>query len=83
MVQCVHYGGAICAFNMHTQVKCEFMYQVTPSLTNMRELAPPEPVIPTILFIQSIAVDYAKEYITIEPIDTSVMQSLGGRRRQS
>ena len=48
------------------------MYEMTPSLANMRELEPPKSVIPTILLIQSIAVDYSKEYIIIELIDTSV-----------
>jgi hypothetical protein len=55
---------------MHTQVECAFVDEVTPSLTNMRELAPPKSDIPTILIIQSIAVEYAEEYIIVEPMDS-------------
>ena len=71
---------------MHTQVECAFVDEVTPSLTNMRELAPPKSDIPTILLIQSIAVEYAQEYIIVEPMDSRVLyivSSLGCWRRQS
>jgi hypothetical protein len=47
------------------------MDEATPSLTNMRELAPPKSIIPTIALIQSIAVEYIEEYIIIEPMDAS------------
>ena len=71
---------------MHTQVECAFVDEVTPSLTNMRELAPPKSDIPTILLIQSIAVEYAEEYIIVEPMDSRVLcivSSLGCWRWQS
>ena len=55
---------------MHSQVECGFVYEETPSLTNMRELAPPKSDIPTILLIQSIVVEYVKEYIIVEPMDS-------------
>ena len=45
------------------------MYDVTPSSTNMRDLAPPKSDIPSILVIQSIVVEYAKEYVIVECID--------------
>ena len=57
---------------MQTQVECGFIYKVTPSLTNMRETAPPKSDIPTILLIQSIAVEYVEEDIIVEPKDRSV-----------
>ena len=58
--------------NMQTQVECRGVYEVTPSLTNMRELAPPKSLIPTILVIQSIVVEYTEEYIILECIDSHV-----------
>ena len=60
------------AVNMHTQVECGFVNEMTPSLTDMKELAPPKSHIPTILLIQSIVVEYVKEYITVEPMDSRV-----------
>ena len=60
------------AVNMHTQVECEFVYEVTPSLTDMKELAPPKSDIPSILLVQSIVVEYVKEYIIVEPMDSRV-----------
>ena len=57
---------------MHTQVECAFVDEVTPSLTNRRELAPPKSVIPAILLIQSVAVEYAEEYIIVETINSRV-----------
>lgn len=65
---------------MHAQVECGFIYEVMPSLTNMRELAPPKSVIPTVLLIQSIDVKYLKECIIVEQIDNRVwyiVSSLG------
>ena len=44
-----------------------FVDKVPPSLTNVRELAPPESGIPTIVLIQSIAVKYAEKYIIVDP----------------
>ena len=35
----------------------------------MKELAPPELGIPPIVFIQSIAVEYAEEYVVVEPMN--------------
>jgi hypothetical protein len=55
-------------------------HEVTPSLTNMRELAPPKADVPKSVPIQSIAVEYVEEYIIIEPIDSGVryiVSSLG------
>jgi hypothetical protein len=65
-------------------VECAIVDEVTPSLTNVRELAPSKSDIPIILFIQSIAVEYAEEYIVVEPMDGRV-SSFGSwrRRRQS
>ena len=48
------------------------MDKVTPSLTILRELAPPKSVIPAVLLIQSIEVEYTKEYIKIQPMDSSM-----------
>ena len=75
MVQYLCYGGAIGAFNMYTQVECAFVDKVTPSLTNMREPAPPKLVIPAVLLIQSVVVEYAEEYIVVEPMDSRVRGS--------
>ena len=55
---------------MHSEVEFGFVYEETPSPTNMRELAPSKLGIPTILLIQSIAVEYVKEYIIVEPMDS-------------
>ena len=73
---------------MHTQVECGFVDEVTPSLTNMGELAPQESAIPIVLIIQSIAVEYAEKYIVVEPMDSMVRyvvseSSLGCWRWQS
>ena len=51
MVQRVHYGGAIGAFNMHTEMECAFVDEVSPSSTNMREIAPRKSGIPIVLII--------------------------------
>ena len=64
------------------------MDEVTPSLTNMGELAPQESAIPIMLIIQSIAIEYAEEYIVVEPMDSMVRyvvseSSLGCWRWQS
>ena len=71
MVQCVQYGAAIGTFNMHTQVECEFIDEMTPFLTNMGKPAPQKSTIPMALIIQSIAVEYAEEYIIVEPMDST------------
>ena len=55
---------------MHTQVECAFVDEVTPSLTNMGELAPQKLVIPMTLITQPIAVEYTKEYIIVELMDS-------------
>jgi len=57
---------------MHTQVECRFIYEVTPSLTNVKELAPPKSDIPNFLVIQPIIVEYAEEDIIIEHVDRRV-----------
>ena len=65
---------------------CAVVDEITPSLTNLRERAPPKSVIPTVLLFQSIAVEYAKEYIIVESMDSRVLctvSSLECRRRQS
>jgi hypothetical protein len=49
------------------------VYEVTPSSTNMRELAPPKMVIPAILLVQSIEAEYAKEYVIVERVDSRVL----------
>ena len=49
------------------------MDEVTPSLANMRELAPQQLEIPKMLVVQSIAVEYAEEYIIVEPMDGRVL----------
>jgi hypothetical protein len=72
MFQRVHYRRAIGTFNMHTQVECGLEHEATPSLTDMRELAPPKSDIPTMHFIQSIMVEYFEEYIIIESMDSHV-----------
>ena len=71
MVQRVHYGGAIGAMNMHTQAKCGCVYEATPFLTYLRELAPPKVVVPIIPLIQLIAVEYLEEYIFVEQMNVS------------
>ena len=61
---------------MQTQVGCVFVDKVTPSLTDLRELAPPpKSVIPAVLLIQSIVVEYAKEYIirVVESLDSRIL----------
>jgi hypothetical protein len=63
--------------NLHTQVDCGLIDEVTPSLTNMRELAPSESVIPSIRIIQSIKVEYIEEYIIVEQMDGCAISSLG------
>jgi hypothetical protein len=86
MVQHVHYRGAMFTIKTHTQVECTFEDEVTPSLTNLREFAPQILEIPIPLPIQSIAVEYAEEYIIVEPMDSRVLyivSSLGCWRGQS
>jgi hypothetical protein len=58
---------------MHTQVERAFVDKVAPSLTNMRELAPPKLEIPKAFIVQSIVVEYAEEYIIVEPMDSRVL----------
>ena len=48
------------------------MDKVTPSLTNVRELAPPKSEIPMIIIVQSIAGEYSEEYIIFEPMYSRV-----------
>jgi hypothetical protein len=36
----------------------------------MGELAPPKSIIPAVLLIQSIAVEYLEEYVTVESMDS-------------
>ena len=71
---------------MHPQVDSAFVDEVTPSLANMRELVPQKPEIPKKYIIQSIVVEYTKEYIVVEPMDSSVLyivSSLGCWRQKS
>ena len=68
MVQRIHYRGAIRALDMHIQMECRVVYEVTPSSTNMSELAPCKSVIPFIPVIQSIEIEYGEEYIIVERI---------------
>ena len=71
---------------MHSQVGWAFIDKVTPSLTNMRELAPQKSVIPIVLVIKPIAAEYAEEYIIVESMDSRVrhvVSSLGCWGRQS
>ena len=58
---------------MHTQVERAFIDEVTPFSTNMRELAPQKLEIPKMLIVQSIAVEDAKGYIIVEPMDGGVL----------
>ena len=58
---------------MYTQMGCAFVDEVAPSLTNVRELAPPKSDIPAIVLIQSIAVEYVKEYIIVESMDSRIL----------
>jgi hypothetical protein len=62
------------ALNVHTQEGCGFVYEATPSLTNVRELAPPKSDVPIIPLIQSIAVEYVEEYIITEQMDISSLE---------
>ena len=39
-------------------------------MTNMSELAPPKSVVPAILLIESVAVEYLEEYIVVDPINS-------------
>ena len=71
-------------------MECGFVDEVTPSLTNMGELAPQESAIPMTLIIQSIVIEYAEEYIVVEPVPIDSMvryvvseSSLGCGRWQS
>ena len=71
---------------MHTQVKCVFVYDATPSLTYLRELAPFKLDVPTNLVSQSVAVEYSEEYIIVEAMDSDalgVVFLLGCRERSS
>jgi hypothetical protein len=51
---------------------CGCVYEVTPPLTNMRDLAPPKSDVPMFILIQSIAVDYLEEDIIAEAMDSCV-----------
>ena len=68
---------------MHTQVECVFVDEVTPSLTNMGEPAPHKSVIPAVLFVQSIAVEYAEEYIVVEPMDSRILYVIVSRTKNT
>ena len=71
---------------MYTQVECASVDEVAPSLTDMGELAPPKSDIPMVYFAQSIEVEYIKEYIVVEPMDSRalcIVFSLGRWRGQS
>ena len=57
---------------MYAQVECELEHEVTPSSTNMRELAPPRLAIPTQMIVQTIVVEYIKKYIIVQVIDSSL-----------
>ena len=81
MIKCIQYRGAIGALNMHTQMGWAFVDKVTPSLTNMRELAPPQSDIPIIGLIHSIAVEYAEEYIVVEPMNSHICVGIVRRWR--
>ena len=86
MGKCIHDGGAIATFDLDAQVECAFVEDMTPSLTDVKELKPKKSAIPTILFTQSIGVKYIKEYIIVEPVDSRtlcIVSSLGCERRQS
>ena len=65
---------------MHTQVECTFVDEATPSLTNMRELAPQKSGIPMMLIVQSIVVEYVEEYIIIEPMDSRILYVVSSLR---
>ena len=54
------------------QMECRFVDEVTPSLTNMGELAPQKSEVPKLLIIQSIEVEYGEEYIIVEPMDSRI-----------
>ena len=43
-------------------------------MTNMRQFAPPILDIPSILLVQSIAVEYFEEYILVERMDSCVRE---------
>ena len=66
---------------MHAQVECTFVDKVTPPLTDVRELAPPKSDIPTVVYIQSIAVEYAEEYVIVEPMDGRILYIVSSVRR--
>ena len=53
-------------------MECACIDKVTPSLTNVGERAPPKSVIPTILVVQSIAIEYAEEYVIVNRMDSRV-----------
>ena len=68
-------------------MECAFIDKMTPASTHVSELAPPKSDIPTIVLIQSIAVEYAEEYVIVEPMDSrfsripDIVSSLGCWRR--
>lgn len=86
MIECVHIGGGpIRALDMHIQVECRAIYEVTPSSTSMSELSPRKSVVPfNPVFIQSIEIEYDEEYVIVERIyicvKHGVTRSLGCRR---
>lgn len=60
---------------MHTQMECQGVYEVTPTVTNVRDLAPPMEI-PSILLVQSIVVEYGEEYIKVDRIDSGVLHGV-------
>ena len=49
----------------------------------MGEPAPPKSVIPAVLFVQSIAVEYAEEYIVVEPMDSRILYVIVSRTKNT
>ena len=54
---------------MQTQIERRSVYEIPPSSTNLREVAPPQSDIPIYLVIQSIVVENDEKYIVIERVD--------------
>ena len=59
-------------------MKGQAVYEVTPSSTNVGELAPPKLDIPSILSVQPIEAEYDKEYIIVERVDSRVIHCWKG-----
>ena len=58
---------------MHAQEACAFIDKIAPSLTNLRELAPPKSDIPFVVVVQSIIVEYIEEYIIVQQMDSRIL----------